>query len=123
MDLHAFWQDVVTQNRDRLASYFCGDAVIRWPCTNEQFTLAEYLRVNCDYPGSWDGEIERMERLADVVVVAGRVFSKEGAASFHVVSFIRLVNDRIGAMDEYWAEDGEAPEWRRGMNIGKRIRP
>ncbi len=25
-------------------------------------------------------------------------------------------------MDEYWGDDGDAPEWRRTMGIGKRIK-
>jgi len=28
----------------------------------------------------------------------------------------------IAEMDEYWGDDGDAPEWRRQMGIGKRIK-
>lgn len=42
--------------------------------------------------------------------------------SFHVVSFIKLKNDLIIEMDEYWADDSEAPKWRQAMHIGKAIK-
>ena len=122
MEIQSFWRDVLSQNRDRLPSYFHRDAVIRWHCTNEQFTVAEYVRANCDYPGRWDGEIERIEETGSVIVLAGRVFPSDQTASFHVVSFIRLKDGLISEMDEYWADDGDAPAWRKAMKIGKPIR-
>lgn len=51
MNVNPFWNDVISQNRDALSSYFCKDAIIRWRCTNEQFTVIEFIRVNCDYSG------------------------------------------------------------------------
>ena len=41
MKIKDFFEDIVSQNRERLASYFCEDARIYWHCTNEEFTLAE----------------------------------------------------------------------------------
>ncbi|EIK81944.1 hypothetical protein CGSMWGv1400E_01445 [Gardnerella vaginalis 1400E] len=38
-------------------------AVIRWHCTNEKFSAQEYIDVNCNYPGDWDGAIERIEEI------------------------------------------------------------
>ena len=122
MDFKAFWQDVLSQNRERLPSWFREDAVIRWHCSNEQFTVAEYVRVNCDYPNDWTGEIERVEESGNTVILAGRVYPLDRSMSFHVVSFIRIENGKIVEMDEYWADDGEAPDWRREMKIGKPIR-
>lgn len=119
MDLKAFWQDVISQDRQNLPSWFCEDAVIRWHCTGEQFTVAEYVRANCEYPGSWTGEIEQVEECGDTIVFAGRVLPADKSASFHVVSFLRLRDGKIAEMDEYWADDGEPPAWRRKMKIGK----
>ena len=119
MDLKVFWQDVISQDRENLPSWFCEDAVIRWHCTGEQFTIAEYVRANCEYPGSWTGEIERVEECGDTVILAGRVSPADKSASFHVVSFLRLRDGKIAEMDEYWADDGEPPAWRRKMKIGK----
>ena len=122
MDVKTFFNDVISQNEDRLGTYFCEDAVIRWHCSNESFTVEEYTRANCEYPDSWEGEIERLEEYGDEAVVAARVYPKEGNESHHVVSFIRLKDDKIVSIDEYWAEDGEVPEWRKQMHIGKKIR-
>lgn len=40
----------------------------------------------------------------------------------HVVTFIKLRDDKICEMDEYWADDGEIPSWRIVMGIGSTIR-
>lgn len=122
MDIKAFWHDVISKNKAALPAYFCDGAVIRWPCTNEQFTVEEYVRANCEYPGVWDGEAERLEAFGDTLIWAARVFPADQSASFHVVSFIVLKDDRIQTMDEYWADDGEAPAWRKKMRIGQKIR-
>lgn len=122
MDINRFWRDVLAQDRDAIREYFASDAWVNWHCTNERFTVEEYIQANCDYPGDWDGEIERMERTGDLIVTAVRVFPKDKSASFHVVSFIRVEDEQIRSMDEYWADDGDAPQWRRELKIGKPIR-
>ena len=122
MDYNALWHDILSQNRTALWSYFCEEAIIRWHCSNEQFTAAEYIQANCDYPGQWRGEIERIEEMGTTTILAGRVFPADQSASFHVVSFIRLKDNRICEMDEYWADDGDAPAWRKEMKIGRPIR-
>lgn len=122
MDIHSFWKAVVLQNKDALSAYFSDDAVIRWPCTNEQFTVSEYIKANCEYPGNWDGVIERVEIRDELIITAVRIYPTDKSSSFHVVSFIELRKGLISKMDEYWADDGEAPLWRRDMNIGQPIR-
>lgn len=123
IDIHAFWRDVLSQNRARLPGYFRRDASICWHCTNERFNVAEYIRANCDYPGRWNGEIERVENMAESIVTVVRVFPADRSASFHAVSFFKLKEGLIDTLDEYWADDGEAPAWRRAMNMGMPIRP
>ena len=122
MDINAFWQDIITQNREKLYSYFCDDAVIRWHCTNEQFTVKEYVQTNCEYPGKWTGVIERLEELGQQIILVGKVQSEDGNIVCHVVSFINLKNGKIVEMDEYWGDDGEAPDWRKKLGIGSPIR-
>lgn len=121
MDIKGFWKDVLSQNRAEMPKSFRDDAVIRWHCSNEQFEVAEYIRANCDYPGKWDGEIERIEEIGNSITSVVRVFSADRATSFHVVSFIKFNEDLIVEMDEYWSDDGKVPEWRREMGIGKPI--
>lgn len=122
LNIEAFWKDVLQQNRDALPAWFCPDAVICWHCTNEQFTVPEFIRANCEYPGEWDGTVERAEQHGDRMVTVVNVYPKDRSASFHVISFIMLKDDRINRIDEYWADDGEAPDWRKRMRIGKPIR-
>lgn len=121
MNIHEFWQAVLTQDRAALSTYFTDDAIIRWRCTNEQFTVSEFIRANCAYPGKWDGEVERVENTESGVVLAGRVFPTDRSCSCHVVSFLRMRDDKISEMDEYWSDDGDAPQWRKEMKIGKAI--
>lgn len=122
MEIQCFWKDVLSQNEGSLRSYFHKDAVIRWHCSNELFTVSEYIRANCEYPGRWEGEIERTEQTEDTIITAVSVHSLDKSVSFHVVSFCKLENDLIVEMDEYWSDDGVAPVWRQRMNIGKPIR-
>ncbi len=122
MDINTLWNDIINQNRDALPSYFRDDAVIRWHCTNEQFTVDEYIKVNCDYPGRWQGEIERIEESDSKIILVGRVQSFDKTVSCHVTSFIQLLNGKICKMDEYWADDGEVPNWRKELGIGKAIK-
>lgn len=122
MDVCDFWKAVLSKDRLKLPSFFHDGASIRWHCSNEQFTVDEYIRANCDYPGEWEGELERIEKTGDLMILAGRVFPKDKSASFHVVSFIKVRNGRIAEMDEYWSDDGNAPDWRKDMKIGKPIR-
>ena len=49
------------------------------------------------------------------------MFFRQIKISFHVVSFIKLKNDLIYEMDEYWSDDCEAPSWRRELKIGEPI--
>ena len=122
MDLSTFWNDVLSKNRTALPSYFCEDAVIRWHCTNEQFSVAEFVRANCDYPGEWEGTLERAEESGDLIISVVKVFPMDLSASFHAVSFFAMKEGRIRTLDEYWADDGDAPSWRKRMGIGRPIR-
>ena len=121
MDIESFWKDVLHQRREALRAYFADDAVIRWHCSNEQFTADEYVRANCDYPGEWDGTIERIDIIENGYVTAVKVYPPDHSAHFHVVSFIHVKDGLVTSLDEYWADDGDAPDWRKEMRIGKPI--
>ena len=122
MDVTAFWKDVLAQDAQAIRKYFHTDAVINWHCTNERFTVEEFLAANCDYPGEWDGAVERIETVGDLYITVTKVYPMEQSAFFHAVSFIRVRDGRIAAMDEYWADDGPPPEWRTGKKLGTAIR-
>lgn len=122
MDIEQFWKATLAQDAAQMRAFFCRDGHVNWPCTNERFTVEEFIRANCEYPGDWDGRVERVERLDDGIVTVTRVYPKDRTASFHVTSFFQIRDSKIQSLDEYWAEDGEAPDWRKRMHIGRPIR-
>lgn len=112
MDIQSFWEAVLKQDAKRLREFFASDAYINWHCTNEHFTVEEYIRANCEYPGEWDGEIQRIEKAGDVYIVVVHVYTCDRSGSFHVASFMRVRDGKILSLDEYWGDDGAAPQWR-----------
>lgn len=122
MDIEKYWKDILKQDAEALKSYFDKEAGIKWHNTNESFNVEEFIKVNCEYPGDWDGEVERIEVIGKLIITVAHVWSKDKSMSFHVTSFIRLKNEKIISMDEYWGDDGLPPEWRRNSRIGRPIR-
>ena len=122
MNVEQFWKAVLSQQRDAIRTYFSDDAYVNWHCTNEHFTVEEFIRVNCEYPGEWGGEIERVENTNDLTITVTHVYPKDKSMSFHVISFIRTQRDKIISVDEYWSNDGDAPQWRQEMHIGSNIK-
>lgn len=122
MDIYGFWRDVLGQDAERIRGYFREDAYVNWHCTNEHFSVQEYLIANCEYPGEWDGEVERVEEINDLTITVTHVYPKDRSLSFHVTSFFQILDGRIQSLDEYWADDGTAPNWRLEKKIGTKIR-
>lgn len=114
-----YWNYVTTKNEEKLKRCFCKDACIRWYNTNEEFNVSEFMRANCDYPQSWKGRIERIEQNGSIVITAVHIFNEK--MSFHAVSFFNMEGEKIKTLDEYWGDDGEAPQWRKDKHIGKPI--
>lgn len=121
MDVHGFVKAVLAQDEKAIRPFFHENAHVNWHCTNEHFSVDEYIIANCEYPGEWDGKIERVEETGGLYIVAAEVYPKDRSASFHVVSFIKTENGKIISMDEYWADDGMAPQWRLDKHIGTPI--
>ncbi|MCO7125468.1 nuclear transport factor 2 family protein [Sporolactobacillus shoreicorticis] len=114
-----YWNCIASQDEEELKKYFHRHACIRWHNTNEQFNVPEFLRANCDYPGNWNGEVERIEQIGYTHITVTHVWSNE--ISFHVTSFIVIKNGKIEVLDEYWGDDGVAPQWRQDKHIGRPI--
>ncbi len=122
MDIQLFWRAVLEQDEEAIRPFFHPQAKIKWVCTNEEFTVDEFITANCQYPGDWDGEVERTEQMGDTLVTVTRVWPMDAKISFHVASFFCLCEDKILTLEEYWADDGPPPTWRQEMNIGRPIR-
>lgn len=110
--IQELWQAGADQDEEALARFFTPDAEIFWPNTGERFDLAGYLRANCDYPGQWRGEMEKV--AADGSYSIARVWSQEGEAA-RAVTFYQWKNGKIVQMTEYWGDIGPVPEWRKGL--------
>lgn len=121
MNIHNYWKSVLKQDAEVMKTFFHKDAFINWNNTNEHFTVDEFIQANCEYPGKWDGEIKRKEEIDDLLITVVHVFSLEQKLSFHVTSFIKVKEDKILSIDEYWGDDGEAPKWRIDKHIGTSI--
>lgn len=122
MNIYDFWESVLIQDEKKIRKYFHENAYINWHCTNEHFNVNEFIIVNCEYPGDWDGEIERVEVLGDLIITVTNVYPTDRSSSYHVTSFLKIRDDKIISMDEYWADDGSAPQWRLKKHIGKTIK-
>lgn len=109
------------QNWNNIHKYFDDEAIINWNNTNEKFSLAEYVRANCEYPGDWSIKIERLECVGNLVITVVKVQLKNDDVSFHGTSFFEFNNDKIKLLNEYWGDDGKAPQWRIDKQIGKPI--
>lgn len=123
MDIQKYWQAALAQDPEAMRPFFHKAALINWHNTNEQFTVDEFIRANCEYPGSWDGQIQRLEELPGLIITVVHVYSRDKTVSCHVTSFIRIEEDQIVSMDEYWGDDGDAPQWRLDKHIGTPIHP
>ncbi len=120
MNIQSYWRAVLQQQAEEIKTFFHEDAYVNWHNTNEHFTVSEFIMANCEYPGAWDGEIERLEEAGDLLITATHVYSRDRKLSFHVTSFIRIKDEKIMSVDEYWGDDGIAPQWRRDISISGR---
>lgn len=122
MDINNFWKSVLEQDEQAIRAFFHENAYVNWHCTNEHFTVEEFIRANCEYPGEWDGEVERVECAGDLMITVTHVYPKDRSASFHVVSFIKIIGNEIASIDEYWEDDGAPPQWRVDKHLGCKIK-
>lgn len=121
-DPKAYWDAVVKQKEHEIKTYFHEEAVVCWHNTNEKFNVEEFIRANCEYPGTWNCKFDRIEKLDSQYITVVHVFAIGGAPSFHAISFIRVLDEKIESIDEYWSEDGEIPGWRIEKKIGSKIK-
>lgn len=121
-DVYKFFDMVLSQNALEIKKFFNEDAYIDWHNTNERFTVDEFIKVNCTYPGKWSGEVERVEQIGNLLIAVAKVINVFDKSSFYVNSFILLENDKIVKLDEYWGDNGEIPQWRMIKNIGVKIK-
>jgi len=119
----ALWNDIDKQNWSNIHTYFEDEAIINWNNTNERFTVEKFVRANAEYPGDWNIGIERLECIENLVISVVKVQLKNDDVSVHATSFFEFNNKKIIVLNEYWGDDGKAPQWRIEKQIGKAILP
>ena len=97
MDIKQFWRAVLAQNEGEIIA-------------------------NCEYPGEWEGEVERVETVNDLIITVTLIYPKDRSAYYHATSFIQTKDGKITAMDEYYADDGAPPQWRLDKRIGTPVK-
>ena len=40
------------------------------------YTVEEYIKANCEYPGDWDGKIERIDKTNNIIILVCQLFPK-----------------------------------------------
>lgn len=119
--VRGLWSDIDKQNWNEIHRYFDNDAVINWNNTNESFNVEEFVRANSEYPGDWSIKVERLECIENLVISVVKVKLKNDDVSVHATSFFEFNNGKIKLLNEYWGDDGNAPQWRIDKQIGKQI--
>lgn len=119
--LKHFWDCVGEQNASALTTCFQPNAIIKWHNTNEQFVVNEFVKATCDYPDDWSTKIERIEGFGNYAITVVRVCNLSANHSFYATSFFEFQDNKILLLDEYWGDNGSAPQWRLDMKIGKPI--
>ncbi len=65
--------------------------------------------------------MERVDPIPGGMTAEMRVWMD--GASFHTASFFQLTPEgKIVSLDEYFGDDGEAPEWRQKMGVAQPLR-
>ena len=106
MDINAYWKAALSQQPEEMKVFFHKDAFVNWHNTNEHFTVNEFIKANCEYPGDWDGEIERIEKFSDLIITVVHVYSGDRKISCHVTSFIKIKDGKIAFIGQaYWNSD------------------
>ncbi len=114
-----FWETINAADFDGLQNIMAQDANVILPNTKEIFEGSEnYIRFNKDYPGKWYANVDKIFKADNEIVTAVRISDKENL-SFYVTSFFKFKDGLISEITEYWGENGEVPQWRKGKDYSK----
>lgn len=75
-------------------------AAIRCHCTNEKFSAQKYIDINCNYPGDWNGAIERIEECEkgnlDIILTKGvSRFGRDTKEGLEAIRKLKACGTRI----------------------------
>lgn len=105
MNIYDYWTTVQKKDMDALRNCFISNACIRTHNTKEQLTVEEFLDAAGRESMQWEGELERVEEVGSLIIVVSRIHMENGRRSFHAVSFIHFMHEKIASIDRYVGED------------------
>ena len=88
------------------------DFLADWPQYRERMNRDGYIEVNRHYPGKHQLTLIRSHEVGALVIATIWIEADTGQKTF-VNSFFEIQEGRIAKVEEYWAEPGPAPEWRK----------
>ncbi len=121
MDIQLFIESVVKKDEVGMRKFLDKDLRVRWHNTNEEFTLEEYIKVNCLYPGNWLSEVKTVIPTNEGWVAITKIYSEDKKVEVYQISIVKIKDNKILELDEYYSENGIPPQWRMDMSIGNKI--
>ena len=49
MNIQQFWESVLAQDEQKIRTYFHPKAYVNWHCTNEHFSVEEFIQANSNH--------------------------------------------------------------------------
>lgn len=117
----SFWNAVASQNAEKLGAFFNEGALIRWYNTNEEFSIQDFITATCKYPDQWVCTVKSMIECENQIITVTNVLNLTKNISLYATSFFTLKHSKISLLEEYWGDNGEAPQWRLDLGIGSKI--
>jgi hypothetical protein len=113
--IRGFFRAIETGDYAALEAALTPNAVTRWPQSRERITgAAACVRVFRDYPGgSPKYAIKRISGEGDAWVA--ELEADYGGQRWHLVSLVEFDGARIARLTDYFGQDFDAPDWRRGL--------
>lgn len=104
MNIYDYWTAVHKKDMDGLRDCFLSNARICNHNTKEQLTVEEFLDAVSRDTMQWEGEVERLEEIGSLAVMVVCIRMKDGG-SFHAVSFLHFMHEKIASIDRYTGPD------------------
>ena len=111
--LAGLWELIGAQQWDRMSDLLDPEVRISYVHTGEVFDREGFVRLNRDYPGSWQVDVLDMVGAGHRAVSRARL--SDGQETYWVASFATARDGRITELTEVWTDGGqEPPPDRRG---------
>lgn len=108
--INKFWLAINDRDWEIVFNYLAKDFFAVFPQSKEHFPLANYIKLNTEYPGSWSIKVENIFCASEWVITEVNVKINERVDK--AISFFRIDQGLIVELREYWPEPFPIPNWR-----------